>query len=55
LCQELNPPNGFSRHVYEVAREHLGLSFDEIIILIKKGQICKNGYCYDIGDVGSNL
>jgi predicted transcriptional regulator len=55
LFQELNPPRGCSQHIYELAREHLGLGFSKIIILIKKGLVCQNGHCYDLGDVGSNL
>jgi len=54
LFQELDTPHGFSELVYELATERLGLSFEEVIDLIKKGVICVNGHCYDLGDVGGN-
>jgi hypothetical protein len=53
LFQALNIPSGFSGHLYDVARESLGLSFEEIINLIKKREICKGENCWDLGDVGS--
>jgi len=54
LFQALHPPNGFSGHVYGLVTERLGLSYEEVIDLIKKGVICQNGFCWDLGDVGSN-
>jgi len=54
LFQELKTPHGFSEQVYEIVTERLGLSFDEIFSLITKGEICQNGHCWDLGDVGSN-
>ena len=54
MFQALNTPRGFSSHLYGVVTESLGLSFDEVISLIKKYVICIGGYCYDLGDVGSN-
>jgi hypothetical protein len=54
LFQALNTPHGFSGHLYDMVTERLGLSFEEIISLIKKNVICIDGYCYDLGDVGNN-
>jgi hypothetical protein len=54
LFQALNIPDGFSGHLYDLVRERLGLSFKEIISLIKKSMICQGGHCWDLGDVGSN-
>jgi arylamine N-acetyltransferase len=54
LFQALNTPHGFSENLYVLVTEDLGLSKDEVINLVKKGVICQGGYCYDLGDVGSN-
>ena len=54
LLQELNTPPGFSNRLYTLVTKILGLSYSQVISLIKTSQSCQGPGCWDLGDVGSN-
>ncbi|PSN47983.1 hypothetical protein C0J52_09998 [Blattella germanica] len=50
--ENLDPPEGFTDNLYEMTKEKFGLNKREILGLALRRDICINGVCHGLGDVG---